>query len=91
MALLECKLSKGLRDAEATVEVKDFNGRSEFLPVDRAMIEKDNGKDYLPVTIVLLDKAQKAAVVSFPVEADSGAHRIWVKLANLKDYSEAPS
>ncbi len=89
MALLECKVSKGLRDAEVTVELSDYSGRREFLPVDGDMIERQGDQSYLPVTVLQIDKAKKAAIVSLPVEADSGAHRIWVKLSNLKDYSEA--
>jgi hypothetical protein len=91
MALLACKVSKGLRDAEVTVEVSDYSGRREFLPVEGEMIEQQGDQSYLPVTILQLDKVKKAAVVSLPVEADSGAHGIWVKLSNLKDYSEAPA
>lgn len=91
MALLKCKVSKGLRAAEVTVEVRDYSGRREFLPADRDMIEQQDGQSYLPVPILQLDKARKAAVVSLPVEADSGAYRIWVKLSDLKDCSEAPA
>jgi hypothetical protein len=89
MALLECEVSKGLRDAEVTVEVSDYSGRREFPPVDGAMIEQQGDQSYLPVTVLQLDKAKRAAVVSLPVEADSGAHRIWAKLSKLKDESEA--
>lgn len=90
MALLKCKVTAGLRAAEATVEVGDYSGRREFLPVHREMIEQRDGQTYLPVAVLQVDKANKAAVVSLPVEADSGAHRLWVKLSDLLDYSEAP-
>jgi hypothetical protein len=89
MALLKCKVSGGLRPAEVTVEVGDYSGRREFLPVEGEMIERQGDQTYLPVTVLQVDKARKAAVVSLPVEADSGAHRIWVKLSDLRDYSEA--
>jgi hypothetical protein len=90
MSLLRCKVSEGLRAAEVTVEVRDYSGRREFLPVDGEMIERRDGQSYLPVTVLQVDKARKAAVVSLPVETDSGAHRIWVTLSDLIGYSEAP-
>jgi len=40
MALLECKATKGLRDSEATVEIKDFHDRKHFLPVDRDFLNR---------------------------------------------------
>jgi hypothetical protein len=90
MALLKCNVAPGLRDAEATVEVGDYSGRREFLPIDKGLIEEKDGQTYLPVTVLHVDKAKKAAVVSLPLEADSGAHRIWVKLSDLTGHSEAP-
>jgi hypothetical protein len=89
MALLKCKVTTGLRTKEVTVEVGDFGGRREFLPVDAEMIEKRENQSYLPVTVLHVDKANRAAIVSLPVEADSGAHRIWVKLSDLVEYQEA--
>ena len=90
MALLKCKISKGLRETEKTVEVGDYSGRREFLPVDGEMIAHRGGQSYLPVRVLQIDKAKKGAVVALPVEADSGAHRIWVKLSDLIEFSEAP-
>jgi hypothetical protein len=90
MALLKCKVSKGLRETEKTVEVGDYGGRREFLPVDREMIEQRGQQTYLPVRVLKIDQGNKGAIVSLPVETDSGAHRIWVKLSDLIEYSEAP-
>lgn len=90
MALLKCKVSNGLRDAEKTVEVSEYSGRREFLPVDEGMIEQRGKSTFLPVTVLQVDKNNNAAIVSLPVETDSGAHRIWVKLSDLVDYREAP-
>lgn len=89
MALLKCKVTQGLRDTEKTVEVSEYGGRREFMPIDGEMIEQRGGQSYLPVRVLQVDKANKGAVVALPVEADSGAHRIWVKLADLIEHSEA--
>jgi hypothetical protein len=35
MAQLVCDVSEGVRAAEATVKVVTFEGRPEFMPVDR--------------------------------------------------------
>ena len=91
MALLACNVKPGLRAAEATVQIKDYSGRTEFLPVDRDMLHQKGNQSYLPVTLVHLNRAKKVALVSLPVETDSGAHQLWVKLADLKEYSETPA
>jgi len=88
MDMLICEVSEGARSAEATVTVKDVQGRREFLPVDRQLIVEEGGKHYLPVTIVHIDEAKKLALVALPVEADSGAHRIWVKRSQLRQPTE---
>jgi hypothetical protein len=88
MALLECKIRDGLRPAEVTVELKDFSGRPQYLPIDRDFIEHEEGKPYLPVSVVHIDRDSQAVLVGLPVEADSGAHRIWVWPRQLKYLTE---
>jgi hypothetical protein len=83
MAQLLCEVSDGLRAAEATVKVRDYEGRTEYLPADRALLAQRAGKDYLPVRIIYHDEGKRAALVELPAEADSGAHRIWVRLSDL--------
>jgi hypothetical protein len=91
MALLECKVTEGLRKAEATVEIRDFHDRKHFLPVDRDFLRAEGGKNYLPVSVMQIDQKSKAALIGLPLEADSGAHRIWVKVAQLTELTEAPT
>ena len=85
MDLVECEVSPGLRDQEATVRVVAYDGRKEFMPVDRRLLVREEGRDYLPITIIHLHEKDQAALVVLPVEADSGAHRIWVRLVALKN------
>jgi hypothetical protein len=87
MARLLCKVTEGLRPAEATVELRDFHGRPEFLPVHRDFLVLEGERSYLPVALVHIDERHKAALVALPDEADSGAHCLWARLADLKDYN----
>jgi hypothetical protein len=89
MARVVCSVTEGARPAEATVEVRDYQGRPEYLPVDSALVVAENGTSYLSVAVIHVDPTKKAALVALPVEADSGANRIWVKLASLTDLTEA--
>lgn len=85
MALVFCEVSEGLRRSEATVKLTSYDGRPEFLPVDRGLLSQEKGRHYLSVGLVHVSPEQSAALVSLPVEADSGAHRIWVRLDQLKE------
>jgi hypothetical protein len=89
MAQIACKVSDGLRPAEVTVMVEDIHGHPEFFPADREFLMREGTNYYLPVGLIFVDDAKKAALVSLPYEADSGANRLWVKLDNLHQPSEA--
>ena len=91
MAQVLCDVSEGLRNSEATVRVMTYEGRPEFLPVDRGLLSTEANRDYLSVGLVHINHEKKAALVSLPVEADSGAHRIWVRLDQLKQEQGAPA
>jgi hypothetical protein len=91
MARVLCEVTEGLRESEATVQVKDAEGRPEFLPVERAFLTFEGDTPYLPVSVVAVDYRRKVALIALPVEADSGANRVWVKLAHIRDLSEAPA
>lgn len=89
MALLRCAdVSEGLRASEATVTIKEIDGTSQFLPIDRGVLSEVGGNHYLSVSVIYLDDSRDAALVGLPVEADSGAHRIWVK---YDDFLASPS
>jgi hypothetical protein len=88
MAQVLCEVSDGLRQSEATVKLTTYEGRPEFLPVDRGLVAGEGERHYLSVGLVHINQEKKAALVSLPVEADSGAHRLWVKLDHLKQEHE---
>ena len=91
MAQVVCEVSEGLRKAEATVKLVSYDGRPEFLPVDRGLLSAENGRQFLSVGLLHISQAKKAALVSLPVEADSGAHRVWVRLEHLRLPEGAPA
>jgi hypothetical protein len=89
--LVPCQVSKGLRDKEVIVEVEDYHGKKQSMPLEREFIVYKDKKTYLPVRAIFLHEKDQAALVVLPVESDSGAHRIWVKLAGSLSTEEAPA
>jgi len=91
MAKVLCEVSDGLRNSEATVKLTTYDGRPEFIPVDRGLLSEEDGAHYLSVRLIHVSHEKRAALVSLPVEADSGAHRVWVKLDHLKQEQGTPA
>jgi hypothetical protein len=85
LALLECEVRPGYGTVSVSVAVRDINNAKTFLEVQHDFPSKRNGRDYLPIGVVYRDKEKGVALIEFPVEADSGAHRIWVPLSSLLD------
>ena len=79
-------MSEGLRKAEATVTVSEYDGTPQHFPLDRGLITKTGGRSAIPVGVIQYAGNagdDELALVSLPVEADSGTQRIWVKLSDL--------
>ncbi len=91
MAQVHCEVSEGLRKSEATVKLVTFDGRPEFLPVDRGLLSTEGDKHFLSVPVLHISQEKKAVLIALPVEADSGAHRVWVHLDRIKQNHEAPA
>ena len=85
MLYVRCEVSAGLRDSERTVMVRDYNDRRHFLRVEHYVIQSRGGVDYLPVSLIHVDPQTRAHLIELPLEADSGAHRIWVPPDNILD------
>jgi hypothetical protein len=79
-----------LRDSEAAVAVADIHGRKQFLRVEKRFLIHVSEQSFLPIGIVYLDEKQQRALIELPHEADSGANRLWVSVADLQLSSEAP-
>jgi hypothetical protein len=91
MALVLCEVHPGLADDDASVAVRDTTNVRTFLHVDRDFLTQRQDKTYLPVGVVYRDKEKGVALIEFPTEADSGAHRLWVPLSSLLDSNGAPA
>ena len=80
MAQVRCEcVADGLRDSEALVSVRDYNGRRHSIRVERDFLSEINGQWYLPVGVVHVDPRTQAALVEFPHEPETGINRIWIK------------
>jgi hypothetical protein len=76
---VRCELSEGFRDTEVTVCVRDETGFRQFMQVSRAMVNSYDGKTYLPVGIIEVDRKARRALIELPTEADSGVNRMWMR------------
>jgi hypothetical protein len=83
MMLLRCEVSEGVGSVAVSVAVRDVANQKTFLELDRNMVARREGQTYIPVGTVYRDKEKGVALIEFPQEADSGAHRIWVRLDSL--------
>jgi hypothetical protein len=78
MIHVRCEVSAGLRDSERTVMVRGHDGRRHYLRVEHYLLLERDGQSYLPVGLIDIDPKTQARLIELPLEADSGAHRVWV-------------
>jgi hypothetical protein len=83
VAKLSCRVSDGLRPSEATITVNEYDGTPQHFPLDRGMVSRAGSRDAIPVRVIQKDETEQFALISLPVEADSGSQRIWVKIEDL--------
>lgn len=69
----------GLRDSEASVGVRDVNGRTANLRCERDYLRIEGESQYLPIGIVGQHPQTKLVLIELPWEADNGANRLWVR------------
>src|SRR5437016_651142 len=89
MPAVLCEVRPGADKITDSVAVRDIYGVQTFLSIDRGFVARRQGQTYLPIGVVHRDREKGVALIEFPVEADSGAHRIWVPLSSLLDFNEA--
>jgi hypothetical protein len=73
----------GLYPGGVTARVEDVAGRPQFIQAVPGLINSRDGADYLVIGIVEIDRRSRRVLIEFPVEADSGANRIWVDFDGL--------
>lgn len=84
MPALRCtRVGPGMREDERTVEVKDVQGRREFLRVPIGYLEVVGDTYYVPVGLVQEDLAQRLAIIELPQEGELGNSRLVVRMADL--------
>jgi hypothetical protein len=91
MMLVRCEVRPWGGSVSTSVAVRDISNVPSFLEVQRDFVTQRQGRDYLPVGVVYRDKDKGVALIEFPVEAASGAHRIWVPLSSLLEPNGAPA
>lgn len=91
MAMVICEVRPGVGAVAVSVAVRDINNVRTFLEIQRDFVTQRQGQNYLPIGVVGIDRDKGAALIEFPVEADSGAHRIWVPLSSLVGLNGVPA
>ena len=91
MALIPCEVYDPKADTVAvSVTVRDTSNQPTALEIQRDFVAYRHGKTWLPIGVVYRDKEKGVALIEFPVQADSGAHRIWVSLTSLLEPNGVP-
>ena len=88
MAAVLCEVRPGSSEIVVSAGVRDINNVRTNIAVPPDFVTRRQGKTYLPIGVVYKDRDKGVALIEFPVEADSGAHRIWVPLSSLLESSE---
>jgi hypothetical protein len=82
---VQCEVTVGgLLPGGVTARVSGVDGRHQFVQVTSGMINRWSDTDYLPVGLVEIDRKRRRVLIELPAEADSGAHRLWVRFDDLR-------
>jgi hypothetical protein len=86
-----CQVSEGLTGSDITVSIRDIDGRDQYIHVLPSMVNQENGTTYLPVGIINIDRRQRRVLIELPIEADSGANRMWMAFDAFRTESGVPA
>jgi hypothetical protein len=75
---------EGSRPHFKVVGVSSVEGHVEYLGIEERFLVRRGDAYLLPVRLIGRDRRHKTALVQLPVEADSGANRVWVREENLR-------
>jgi hypothetical protein len=73
-----CEVFPGLRSSERTVAVANVHGRREFLRIEGNYLRQEEGRTYLPIGFIYEHPESNSVLIELPLEADSGAQRMFV-------------
>jgi hypothetical protein len=79
MALVPCEVTEGPRAGFKVVGVPSIEGHTEYLTIEERFLVPRGDAYLLPVRLIGRDPRYKTALIQLPVEADSGANRVWVR------------
>ncbi len=85
MSRIKCKVTDGPRAGFKEVSVPSVEGHDEYFTIEDRFLVVREGDYLLPVRLIARDPQNKTALVQLPVEADSGANRVWVSSAILSN------
>jgi hypothetical protein len=88
MALLNCEAMEGPRDGYKTIGVASIEGHTEYFAIEERFLVHRDTDWLLPVQPIGRDRRYNTALAQLPVEADSGANRVWVKGDMLIDATD---
>ncbi len=61
MSEVRCEIvADGLRDSEALVTIRDYQGKRHWIRVERDFLSREGGAEFLPIGIVHTDANTKA-------------------------------
>jgi hypothetical protein len=83
MPAVLCEVRPGAGGLTVSVAVRDTSDARTFLSIEKDFVTRRQGQTYLPIGVVGIDRDKGVALIEFPVEADSGAHRIWAPVSSL--------
>jgi hypothetical protein len=79
MGLIPCEVTEGPRPGFKAIGVDSIEGHTEYLTIEERFLVRRGGNYLLPVRLIGRDRRYNTALVQLPVEADSGANRVWVR------------
>ena len=77
-------LPGGLLPEGVTARVRELGGKTQYVQVNRGMINRHGEADYLPIGIVEIDRRNRRVLIELPTQADSGINRMWVGFDDLR-------
>ena len=88
---VRCEISEGLTGSDITVCVWDVEGRDQYIHVLPSMVNCVSETPYLPVGVINVDYRNKRVLIELPIEADSGANRMWMPIDSFRVEAAVPA
>jgi hypothetical protein len=76
--LLRCEVVDGPRNGFKAISIPSVTGEKEYLSIEEAFLVRCGSDLCLPVRLIGEDQSKGFYLIQLPVEADSGANRVWV-------------